>query len=204
MASRDLVAHLVGVALGHRLRREQVLLGVDDAGHGSSARSGHRVWHAPHRGPAGDLDPQHPTHSPEVITGVDRAACALTISWMYAVILAGGGGTRLRPLSRADRPKPFLPLLDDRTLIQHTVDRLRPVPGLDRDLGRRRSRATPILVRRPGAECRASSSEPAGRNTAAAIALAALVIDRPSDEVMAVLPADHYSSDDERLRGCAR
>ncbi len=49
---------------------------------------------------------------------------------MYAVILAGGGGTRLRPLSRTDRPKPFLPLIDNRTLIQHTVDRVASVPGL--------------------------------------------------------------------------
>ena len=43
---------------------------------------------------------------------------------MYAVILAGGGGTRLHPLSTPERPKPFLPLVDDRSLLQHTVDRL--------------------------------------------------------------------------------
>ena len=43
---------------------------------------------------------------------------------MYAVILAGGGGTRLHPLSRPERPKPFLPLLDERSLLQGTVDRL--------------------------------------------------------------------------------
>ena len=43
---------------------------------------------------------------------------------MYAVILAGGGGTRLHPLSRPERPKPFLPLLDERSLLQRTVDRL--------------------------------------------------------------------------------
>ena len=46
---------------------------------------------------------------------------------MYAVILAGGGGTRLRPLSTAARPKPFLPLLGDRTLFQRTVDRVREI-----------------------------------------------------------------------------
>ena len=43
---------------------------------------------------------------------------------MYAVIMAGGGGTRLHPLSTPERPKPFLPLVDDRSLLQHTVDRL--------------------------------------------------------------------------------
>jgi mannose-1-phosphate guanylyltransferase len=44
---------------------------------------------------------------------------------MYVVIMAGGGGTRLWPLSRPERPKPFLPLVGDRTLFQRTVDRAR-------------------------------------------------------------------------------
>ena len=43
---------------------------------------------------------------------------------MYAVILAGGGGTRLHPLSRPERPKPFLPLLGRHSLLQLTVARL--------------------------------------------------------------------------------
>src|SRR6266550_3508593 len=43
---------------------------------------------------------------------------------MYAVILAGGGGTRLHPLSRPERPKPFLPLLGERSLLQGTIERL--------------------------------------------------------------------------------
>ena len=43
---------------------------------------------------------------------------------MYAVILAGGGGTRLHPLSRPERPKPFLPLLGRHSLLQLTVSRL--------------------------------------------------------------------------------
>jgi mannose-1-phosphate guanylyltransferase len=106
---------------------------------------------------------------------------------VYVVILAGGGGTRLRPLSRDDRPKPFLPLVDDRTLIRHTVDRLpRGVSGIFvvangryRDLVRTQVPEATIV------------EEPEGRNTAAAIALATLAIDRPEDEVMVVLPADH-------------
>ena len=44
---------------------------------------------------------------------------------MYAVIMAGGGGTRLHPLSRPERPKPFLPLLGDESLLQATAARLR-------------------------------------------------------------------------------
>ena len=106
---------------------------------------------------------------------------------MYAVILAGGGGTRLRPLSRVDRPKPFLPLIDDRTLIRRTVDRLPAgfsgiwvvVSPMHAGLVRAQVPEADLII------------EPDGRNTAAAIALATLAIDRPDDDVMIVLPADH-------------
>ena len=109
---------------------------------------------------------------------------------MYVVILAGGGGTRLRPLSRDDRPKPFLPLVDDRTLIQHTVDRLR---GLlrPRDIHVVTDVRYADLVRRQVPRIGSVIGEPVGRNTAAAIALATLAIQRPEDDVMIVLPADH-------------
>jgi mannose-1-phosphate guanylyltransferase len=105
---------------------------------------------------------------------------------MYAVILAGGGGTRLHPLSRPERPKPFLPLLGDRSLLQGTVERL---AGLTDDITVVTDRRYERLVREqvPSA---ALVVEPLGRNTAAAIALATLVIERPDDEVMVVLPAD--------------
>ncbi|MEO8437272.1 MAG: sugar phosphate nucleotidyltransferase [Chloroflexota bacterium] len=105
---------------------------------------------------------------------------------MYAVILAGGGGTRLHPLSRPERPKPFLPLLGERSLLQGTVDRL---SGLTDDITvvtDRRYRDI-VLEQAPGV---AVVVEPLGRNTAAAIALATLVIERPDAEVMVVLPAD--------------
>ena len=48
---------------------------------------------------------------------------------MYAVVLAGGGGTRLWPLSRRARPKPFLPLLGDASLFQLTLRRIAPLIG---------------------------------------------------------------------------
>jgi len=105
---------------------------------------------------------------------------------MYAVILAGGGGTRLHPLSRPERPKPFLPLLGDRSLLQGTVERL---AGLTADVSVVTDRRYERLVREqvPSA---AIVIEPLGRNTAAAIALAALTIERAEDDVMLVLPAD--------------
>ncbi len=108
---------------------------------------------------------------------------------MYAVILAGGGGTRLWPISTPERPKPFLPLLGDRTLLQMTADRL---AGLVED-----DAVYVITDRRHADLARAQLpaatvvAEPIGRNTAAAVALAAVAIDRRDDDVMAILPADH-------------
>ena len=49
---------------------------------------------------------------------------------MYVVILAGGGGTRLWPVSRPERPKPYLPLVDDESLLQRTVQRIAGALGL--------------------------------------------------------------------------
>jgi len=116
------------------------------------------------------------------------------------VILAGGGGTRLHPLSRPERPKPFLPLLDERSLLQRTVDRL---AGLTDDMTVVTDRRYERLVREqvPAAGLLV---EPLGRNTAAAIALATLGIDRPADEVMVVLPADQTVEDVEVFQGVLR
>jgi mannose-1-phosphate guanylyltransferase len=117
---------------------------------------------------------------------------------MYVVILAGGGGTRLYPLSTAERPKPFLPLLDDRSLFRRTIDRLLDGPELaisPTDVVVLAARPFGPLARSQApAEVRVIE-EPVGRNTAAAIALATLTIDRDDDEVMVVLPADHGMDD---------
>lgn len=114
---------------------------------------------------------------------------------MYVVIMAGGGGTRLWPLSRPERPKPFLPLLGDETLLQLTVRRLLDGPELE---GLKRRDIAVVTDRRYGALIREQLgpavriiTEPHGRNTAAAVAMATLAIERPEHEVMVVLPADH-------------
>lgn len=125
---------------------------------------------------------------------------------MYAVILAGGGGTRLWPLSRPETPKPFLPLLGPRSLLQLTVDRLIGHPELPLDAGD----ITVVTDRRYAEVTREQLPdvriliEPAGRNTAAAIALATLRIERDPEEVMIVLPADHAIADDEAHRRVLR
>jgi mannose-1-phosphate guanylyltransferase len=108
---------------------------------------------------------------------------------MYALIMAGGGGTRLHPLSRAERPKPFLPLLaSGETLLQATAGRL-PTDDITVVTERRYERF--VRDQLPNASV---LLEPMGRNTAAAIALATIAIDRRDDEVMLVVPADAYIS----------
>ena len=122
---------------------------------------------------------------------------------MYVVILAGGGGTRLWPLSRPETPKPFLPLLDEQSLLQHTASRIAGHPELavqSRDITIVTNRQYWSLVRKqcPGIRVIA---EPTGRNTAAAIALATILVDRPDNEVMLVLPADQVIEDQGTFRG---
>ncbi len=119
---------------------------------------------------------------------------------MYAVIMAGGGGTRLHPLSRPERPKPFLPLLGERSLLEATAERLRPLTD---DITVVTDRRYEHLVREQLPDVQLLL-EPLGRNTAAAIALATLVIDRPDDEVMVVLPADQTIERDEVFRDVLR
>lgn len=125
---------------------------------------------------------------------------------MYAVIMAGGGGTRLQPLSGPERPKPFLPLLGRHSLLQLTAARL--IDG--GQLGLTPADVTVVTERRyagmtrdqlPGVNVLA---EPMGRNTAAAIALATLAIDRPEDEVMLVVPADQTVEREDVFRGVLR
>jgi mannose-1-phosphate guanylyltransferase len=113
---------------------------------------------------------------------------------MYAVILAGGGGTRLWPLSRPDRPKPFLPLLGDESLIQRTVRRLDQLVAPE-DIYVVTDRRYGAFVRQQLPDVRLLV-EPSGRNTAPAIALATDAIERPDEEVMVVLPADHHIRDE--------
>jgi mannose-1-phosphate guanylyltransferase len=125
---------------------------------------------------------------------------------MYAVIMAGGGGTRLWPLSRVAKPKPFLPLLEGgRSLLEATVDRLLPLVGIDGVFVVTDTRYSP-LVRTAVPELPAVNviAEPMPRNTAAAVALAAHAVDRPDDDVMIVMPADQSVHDAIGLRDALR
>src|SRR5687768_13573800 len=101
---------------------------------------------------------------------------------MYAVVLAGGGGTRLWPLSRRERPKPFLPLVGDDSLFRLTLQRIAPlIPAEDVVVVAEQRHMPLVSEQAPQLLSRHLVSEPFGRNTAAAIALAALTSQRPAE-----------------------
>lgn len=115
---------------------------------------------------------------------------------MIPVILSGGSGTRLWPLSRRHYPKQFLPLVTENTMFQETWCRLNGLASL----------SPPIIVcnedhrfmvaeqmREIGTHPEAIILEPMGKNTAPAVALAALLAD--PHEILLVLPSDHVISD---------
>jgi len=114
----------------------------------------------------------------------------------YAVVLAGGGGTRLWPLSSPNRPKPFLPLLHGRSPLAVTLERLAPLVPID-DTYIVVAANQVQLVRECAPQIAADHilAEPVSRNTGAAVALAVTAIDRADDAVMLVIPADHAVRD---------
>ncbi len=119
----------------------------------------------------------------------------------YAVVLAGGGGTRLWPLSSPNRPKPFLPLLHGRSPLAVTLERLAPLVPID-DTYIVVAASQVQLVRECAPQIAADHilAEPVSRNTGAAVALAVAAIDRPDDAVMLVIPADHAVRDADAWR----
>jgi mannose-1-phosphate guanylyltransferase len=112
----------------------------------------------------------------------------------YAVIMAGGGGTRLWPLSRRDRPKQLLPLLGEQTLLQGTASRLAELFPPSRILVVTvRSQSTEIQRQVPQIPAENYVIEPTPRGTASVVGLAATVlIHRDPEAAMAVLPSDHF------------
>jgi mannose-1-phosphate guanylyltransferase len=120
----------------------------------------------------------------------------------HVAILAGGEGTRLWPLSRSKRPKQLLPLGSDRSLIQQTVDRLRPLIAPERILIiTEASHADDLRAQLPELPDSSIIVEPTRRGTAAALLLAGLhVADRAPDATWASLHSDAYITDDEEFR----
>ncbi len=115
---------------------------------------------------------------------------------MYGVVLAGGSGTRFWPLSRSEYPKQLLKIFGDQTLIQVTVSRVSElIPSKQLYIVTNPKQAEQIRFQFPKekAACPHFISEPFGKNTAAAIGLAAITLKQKcKDGVMVVLSADHY------------
>ncbi len=119
------------------------------------------------------------------------------------VILAGGSGTRLWPLSRKHYPKQLLGLVDESTMLQNTVKRLVSVENVQEPFvicndNHRFMVAEQLLA--IGASESKIVLEPVGRNTAPALAVSAIMALRQSDDaVIMVLPADHHIENIEAL-----
>jgi mannose-1-phosphate guanylyltransferase len=116
------------------------------------------------------------------------------------VILAGGKGTRLWPMSRSQRPKQFLALTGDLSLFQLTLKRLSDPARYDKPIVVTNSEYRFLVAEQAqeaGVELEAVLLEPAARNTAPAIAAAALVASRNGPRLVHVLASDHNIAMDD-------
>ncbi|RYE59702.1 MAG: mannose-1-phosphate guanylyltransferase, partial [Hyphomicrobiales bacterium] len=121
---------------------------------------------------------------------------------VHPVILCGGNGTRLWPLSRKALPKQFAPLIDDKSLLQLTLERLRVLNPAVTCVAAEEHR---FLVEEATGAAGTNGSqllEPVGRNTAAAMAAAALLAQ--PEHLLLFAPADHHIPDAEGFAATVR
>lgn len=119
-----------------------------------------------------------------------------------ALIMAGGKGTRFWPLSTEEKPKQFLNLVGEKTMIQMTIDRILPIIPIEKIFVCTGERYVDLVKEQlPYLPERNIIVEPEGRNTAPCIALSALVIERYyKNSTMVVLPSDHLIKDESKFR----
>lgn len=116
---------------------------------------------------------------------------------IYAVIMAGGRGTRFWPESRNRLPKQFLKIIGDKSMIQHTVQRIESLVSYKNTIILTNvDQANIVYEQLPFLPSENIILEPIGRNTAPCIGLAALIVQqRSQDGIMIVLPSDHWIND---------
>ncbi|GHA85584.1 mannose-1-phosphate guanylyltransferase/mannose-6-phosphate isomerase [Cognatilysobacter bugurensis] len=123
---------------------------------------------------------------------------------LVPVILSGGSGTRLWPLSRKNQPKQFLPLVGERSLYEETLRRVSSLPGADGSItvcSEDHRFTVGEQLQAIGVKSGGIVLEPVARNTAPAIALAAMhALARDSEATLLVLPADHLIEDEAAFR----
>jgi len=121
----------------------------------------------------------------------------------YALIMAGGTGTRLWPVSRKVRPKQTHALIDEGTLFQESVKRILPIFDIQRIFVATSRDLLPILMGQvPDLPIENYIIEPEGKGTAPCIGLASIHISiKDPNAIMTVLTADHYIRDVEKFRG---
>ena len=121
---------------------------------------------------------------------------------LCALIMAGGKGTRFWPLSTEEKPKQFLNLIGDETMIQMTVNRIKPIIPIERIFVCTGEMYVDLVKEQlPELPERNIVIEPEGRNTAPCIALSAFIIKKYyEDATMVVLPSDHLISNEEEFR----
>lgn len=121
---------------------------------------------------------------------------------LCALIMAGGKGTRFWPLSTEKKPKQFLNLIGDKTMIQMTVDRIEPIIPIERIFVCTGEMYVDLVKEQiPELPERNIIVEPEGRNTTPCIALSALVMQRYYKNAnMIVLPSDHLINDEDEFR----
>jgi mannose-1-phosphate guanylyltransferase len=124
---------------------------------------------------------------------------------MFAIVMAGGVGTRLWPLSRRRSPKQLLALTGDTSLLQQTVARLGTLlKPHDIFVITSQAHVRPTQEQLPQLPADNVLGEPLARSTAVAAGLATVLARRESDEVALVLPADHYLADEAAFTDAMR
>jgi mannose-1-phosphate guanylyltransferase/mannose-6-phosphate isomerase len=151
--------------------------------------------------------------TPGTVTGRNRTTILIDVKrgtslMITPVVLAGGSGTRLWPLSRQLYPKQFMGLVGEQTLLQSTVLRVKGLEGVEAPIILCNEEHRFIVaeqLRRIDVQPAAIVLEPVGRNTAPALAVAALMVEKlGKDSILLALPSDHYIQDTAGFIATAR
>ena len=124
-----------------------------------------------------------------------------THDYLYAVIMAGGSGTRFWPRSRRDRPKQLLNITGDDILLRKTIELIKPIiPPARIEIITTAPQAEAVRKAVPEIPAANVITEPFGKNTAPAIGLSALFVEKEhANAVLVILPADHHIQDKTRF-----